>query len=198
MKSALRASMVPALLTLAGCAGWPSPAGRADGIDPAGVGVYLTELRRLKEADPATQAEIYAQVREAFEDVPTTTHRLTLALMLGQPGHPWSDDQAAQQMLSELLAAPESLLPDEHALAVIQRLDIEQRLRLEAENQRLAALAAEAASRQDTDTERRLRDALAENRRLRAALEEAQAKLEAVTSIERSIRERDGEGGTTP
>jgi hypothetical protein len=37
-----------------------------------------------------------------------------------------------------------------------------------------------------------------ENRRLRAALEEAEAKLEAVTSIERSIRERDDDGEAKP
>ena len=192
--------MVPALLMLPGCAGWPQPpAAQAERrVEPAGVGVYLTALERLNEGDPATRAEIYAQARESFEDAPTTTHRFRLALMLGQPGHPWSDDTAAQSMLDELLAVPESLLPDERALAVVERRQIGERLRLEADIERLKALAAEAASRQDSETGERLRSAMEENRRLRAALEEAEAKLEAVTSIERSIRERDDDGETTP
>jgi len=200
LKSALRGSLVPAVLTLAGCAGWPqSPAVQAERrIEPAGVGVYLTELERLNEGDSATRAEIYAQARGAFEDAPTTTHRFRLALMLGQPGYPWSDDAAAQRLLDELLAVPESLLPDERALAVVERHQIAQRLKLEADIERLKALAAEATSRQEDASGEQLRRAEEENRRLRAALEEAEAKLEAVTSIERSIRERDADGQTTP
>ncbi|MGH8495700.1 MAG: hypothetical protein ACREVN_06160 [Gammaproteobacteria bacterium] len=158
--------------------------------EPAGVSIYLDDLRELSSGDPAVTAEIIARAREAYEDAATTTNRLRLALVLGQPGHPTTDALEAQGMLIELLATPESLLPDERALATIHLQEIEERLILEAENRRLHARIAEAANQRDAETEQRLRNALDENRRLREALDEAESKLEAVTSIERSIRDR--------
>ncbi|MBA3564488.1 MAG: hypothetical protein H0W33_10890 [Gammaproteobacteria bacterium] len=179
-----------------------TPAEDAPQVEPASVSVYLTDLRELSNGNPVAAAEIHEHARQAFEDAATTTNRLRLALVLGQPGHPTSDPGEAQHMLNELLATPESLLPDERALAAIHLQEIEERLILEAENRRLqariaAAAAAAATNRQDAESEQRLRDALEENRRLSEALDEAESKLEAVTSIERSIRER-GENGEVP
>lgn len=200
LKSALRKVLALGVFAVAGCAGWqpPPPAAAERREKPAEVSLYLTELKELRDGDPAVKAEIFERARTAFERAPTTTHRLKLALLLALPGHPSSDAVEAQRMLTDLLAVPESLLPDERALAAIQLLDIEQRLMLQAENQQLAAAMAEASSRHDVESERRLEKALEENRRLRGALEEAEAKLEAVTSIERSIRERDENDETSP
>ena len=53
-----------------------------------------------------------------------------------------------------------------------------------------AAAAAATAQRNDRSAQQ-LQAALEENRQLRLALDEARAKLDAITNIERSIRERE-------
>jgi hypothetical protein len=89
------------------------------------------------------------------------------------------------------LASRDALLPEERILATIHLRDVESRLVLNAEAQRVKRDADTTLSRQNEENSRRLRSALDENRRLRSELEEAQQKLEAITVIERSIRERD-------
>jgi hypothetical protein len=69
--------------------------------------------------------------------------------------------------------------------------DVEQRLILDAEAARLQqAVTAATAQRNDRNTQQ-LQAALEENRQLRLALDEVRAKLDAITNIERSIRERE-------
>jgi hypothetical protein len=165
--------------------------------DAEALEVYLTSMRALAEGDPVEQAEVFQEIRDAAERTPTTTNRLRLALALAVPGHPASDPAAAQHDLEELLATGDTLLPAERALATIHLKDVEQRLILDAEAERLRSDAETARTRQETETARRLDEALAENRRLRAELDEALQKLDAITSIERSIRER-GNGANTP
>jgi len=77
--------------------------------------------------------------------------------------------------------------------------DVEEQLVLQAENQRLR----DEASHDDTHdkllaTNRRLTAETDENARLRKALDEARAKLEAVTHLERSINDRGTSGTHTP
>ena len=48
-----------------------------------------------------------------------------------------SDPVAAQRQLSELLARPETLLPAERLLALVELQEVDQRLVLQAENKRL-------------------------------------------------------------
>jgi len=171
--------------------------GTADGtLDGDGIVVYLEIMRRLVEGDPVTQAETFLEVAAAASESPTTTNRLKLALAVATPGHPGSDAAEAQRRLSALLAAGAALLPEERMLVAIHLKEVEQRLILDTEAERLRAEAEAARARQDNESARRLQAALEENERLTKALEEAQQKLDAITNIERSIRER--ENGANP
>jgi hypothetical protein len=155
----------------------------------------LEMMSALPQGDPAHQAEVFQSAKDAAELTPTTSNRLKYALALAIPGHSGSDPVAAQRQLAELLATPQTLQPVERLLAMIELRQVDQRLVLQAENTRLR-----------TDEPRDYRDKLAavnrrlaaesdENAHLRKALEEARAKLEAVTHIERSINDR---GATAP
>jgi hypothetical protein len=155
------------------------------------IGLYLQNLRSLIEGDAVVQADVFRNLAAAADASPTTTNRLMLALALATPTHPASDAERAQRLLSELLAASDALLPEEHVLALIHLKDVEQRLILDAEAARLQeAMAAATAQRNDRNAQQ-LQAALAENRQLRAELDEVRAKLDAITDIEQSIRERE-------
>jgi regulator of replication initiation timing len=94
-------------------------------------------------------------------------------------------------LLNELLAAGDALLPEERVLVLIHLKDVEQRLILDAEADRLQrAVTAATAQRNDRNSQQ-LQAALEENRQLQLALDEVRAKLDAITNIERSIRERE-------
>lgn len=155
------------------------------------IGLYLETLRSLMEGDAVVQADVFRGVVAAADASPTTTNRLMLALALATPTHPASDAEQAQRLLSELLAASDALLPEEHVLALIHLKDVEQRLILDAEAERLQqAMTAATAQRNDRNAQQ-LQAALAENRQLREDLNEVRAKLDAITDIEQSIRERE-------
>ena len=164
-------------------------AGAADAAE--GLGIYLQTLRSLIEGDPVVQADAFRGVAAAADASPTTTNRLMLALALATPTHPANDDTRAQALLGELLAAGDALLPQERVLALIHLKDVEQRLILNAEADRLQRAAATAAAERNDRTSQQLATALEENRQLRAALDDVRARLDAITNIERSIRERD-------
>ena len=165
-------------------------------VEPIGLSLYLDTQETLVEGDLVAQAEVFADAERDFEWAPTTTNRLRLALALATPGHASTDSAAAQRMLNELLASPASLLPLELTLARIHLKEVEARLILAAENRRVQQDAASDAARRETTSQAQLDASLAETRRLRQALAEAESKLEAITSIERSIRERSNGDGT--
>jgi hypothetical protein len=154
------------------------------------IGSHLEMMAHLTQATPAEQAEIVRSSRDAAELAPTTSNRLSYALALATPGHGQADPAAARQMLTELLARPETLLPAERALAWVCLRDVEQRLILQAENSRLQSDAARIERERSVSTNRRLQAEIEENTRLKKALAEAQAKLDEIKRIERSIVER--------
>jgi hypothetical protein len=161
-------------------------AGAADSL-----GVYLQTLRSLIEGDSVLQADVFRNVAAAADVSPTTTNRLMLALALATPTHPASNAAEAQQLLNDLLATGDALLPEEHVLALIHLKDVEQRLILDAEAERLQRAVAAATTQRNDRSAQQLQAALDENRQLKAELDEARAKLDAITNIERSIRERE-------
>jgi hypothetical protein len=193
------------LLLIAALAGCTTLGGSADGreaVIPAvpdprptdvgdGLGIYLQTLRSLIEGDPVVQADVFRGVAATADASPTTTNRLMLALALATPTHPASDDTRAQALLAELLAASDALLPEERDLALILSKDVEQRLILNAEADRLQRAAAAATAERNDRTSQQLAAALEENRQLKAALDDVRARLDAITNIERSIRERE-------
>lgn len=178
-----------------GTRGDPPPEVRRVNQPEAGsINVYLETMRNLAHGDLAQQAEVFQQVNLAYLASPTTVNRLNLALALGTPGHASSDPIESQRMLLELLATPEVMLPAERALAEIHLKEVEERLVLRVENERLQRDSLRDQRAEADANARRLRAVMDENTSLRRALNEAQQKLNAVTSIERSIIERTENG----
>jgi hypothetical protein len=155
------------------------------------IDYYLSELELLASGDPASQAEIFADAQTGSQVTPGPQTNLRFALVLATPGHPETNSLQASSMLREVLAAPELLTQAEIALATIHLKSAERLASAESEVQRLRSILSRATQSQENATTRRLAAVEAENRRLRRDLAEAEEKLEAITSIERSIREQD-------
>ena len=151
---------------------------------------YLETLQRLMLSPPAEQAEMMAQTQREFDLAPTPSHQLRLALALAVPGHTGTDLARAQRLLRELLAAPETLLPVERALAFLELQKVDSQLTLTAENRRLQSDASRADRERLAAVNKRLQAQLDENARLRKELSEARAKLDAIANIEKSLSER--------
>jgi hypothetical protein len=163
------------------------------------IAPLLELMSSLPQGDPARQAELFQSAKDAADLTPTTSNKLRYAVALATPGYSGSDPVAAQRQLSELLARPETLLPIERSLALVELKEVEQRLILQAEIQRAHDDAAHDDMRDKLQaTNRRLAAELDENVKLRKALDEARAKLDAVTHIERSINDRPTNGSHTP
>ncbi|HEY4645986.1 MAG TPA: hypothetical protein VIH25_06860 [Steroidobacteraceae bacterium] len=197
LRRATRTAMVTAGVLVAACGILPQPLERtppspAQAPDPSlsVVAEHLEMMSHLVQATPSTQAEIVQSARDAAELAPTTSNRLKFALALATPGHGQANATTARQMLTEILATPEALLPAERALAWVSLREVEQRLILQAENAKLQGDAARLARERSAATNRRLQAEIEENARLKKALAEAQAKLDEISRIERSIVER--------
>jgi hypothetical protein len=168
-------------------------------VDLGPITPLLEMMSNLPQGDPARQAELFQTAKDAADLTPTTTNKLKYALALATPGYSGTNAVAAQRQLSELLARPETLLPIERLLAKVALKEVEQRLILQAENTRMRDEALHDEARDKLQTaNRRLAAESDENVKLRKALDEARAKLEAVTHIERSINDRGTSGSHTP
>ncbi|MEJ0038399.1 MAG: hypothetical protein WDO68_20360 [Gammaproteobacteria bacterium] len=151
---------------------------------------YLENLQRLVQSAPAEQAEIAAAAQREYDMAPTPSHQLRLALVLATPNHAATDLARAQRLLRELMAAPAALLPAERALAFLEQQKVDVRLALEAENKRLQSTVVRNDKDRSVAANKRLQAEIEENTRLRKELEEAQAKLDAISDIEKSLSER--------
>jgi hypothetical protein len=198
MPSATRLGMALATLAIsAGCTLFddgPSrdlpPAPESAAPEAALILDYLEVLERLTRAGPAEQAEIALAAQRAVDLDATVANQLRLGLVLALPGHGASDPAAARSWLGNLLASPEQLLPAELALAYVMYHDLNARLALLAENQRLLAEVGQEDRERLLAANRRLQALSAENARVKQELDEARAKLEAVADLERSLAER--------
>jgi hypothetical protein len=155
------------------------------------VEIYIDELGKIASGDPAAQAEIYADASSAAQLTPSASTQLRFGLVLAIPGHPESDPERAQSILREVLAQTLLLTPAEISLATIHLNNVERQIIANSEARRLRASSSRAAQTQEQATSERLATVEAENRQLRRDLEEAEQKLEAITSIERSIRDQE-------
>ena len=151
---------------------------------------YLDSLRRLVQAAPAEQAEIVAAAQREYDLAPTPSHQLRLALVLATPSHGATDLPRAQRLLRELMAAPAALLPAERSLAFLEQQRVDVQLALEAENKRLQTNVVRNDKDRSAAANKRLQAEAEENARLRKELAEAQAKLDAISDIEKSLSER--------
>lgn len=159
--------------------------------------LYLSDMYALVNGDPATQAEIYADTKSRAQLTPDTMTKLRFALVLAAPGHAETNELEAQSLFRELLSRPELMNSAETALATIHLQEVEQRLVLRSEIERIRSASSRAASSSSTEDAaiaQRIATVEADNRRLRQSLAEAESKLEAITNIERSIRGEQPEG----
>jgi hypothetical protein len=163
-------------------------------IDAPQANQYLNELRDLAGGDPATQAEIYADSQSAATLTPDAQTKLRYALVLATAGHPGTSIVESQRILRELLSQTEMMTSAEVSLASIYLNNVEDRIVLESELQRSRSSTSRAASSEQAALERRIASVESENRQLRESLAEAESKIEALSSIERSIREQSGNG----
>ena len=191
-----------AAVLLSGCSqtrGWLNSVGggASDASDePVILGApaadeYLVELSDLSSDDPALQAEIFADSQAAAQLTPNPSTTLRFALVLATPGHPESDPQQAQSILRELMTQTALMTPAEIALTTIYLKSTEELILLGSEARRLRASTNRAQRTEEAAINQRLANVEAENRRLRRELDDAESKLEAITSIEQSIRQQD-------
>ena len=152
---------------------------------------YLRELNDLVAGDPDKQADIFADASSAARLTPGPSTDLRLGLVLATPGHPASDPVQAQRLLSGVLERSELMTAAEISLARIALNSVDSVIVTNAQATRLQESTSQTARSEEQAISQRLATAEAENARLRRELEEAEQKLDAITSIERSIREQE-------
>jgi hypothetical protein len=154
------------------------------------IASYLDTCLRLAKGSPAEQAEILTTTSNEYGAAPTPSRVLRYAMVLSTPGHAGSDPVVAQRLLREVLASPETLLPAERALAFLQLQQVERQQSLQADVRRLQSGNERTANERIAQLTRRLTSESEENTRLKKALADAQAKLDAIANIEGSSNRR--------
>jgi cell division septum initiation protein DivIVA len=200
----MRHSIIAMALVLAGCssvadlrrdAKAPVAAPSADTVQAAQLNSYINAMSQLVQGSPAEQAELIAGARAAYDPARPGPGALRYGLMLATPNHPAHDAPQAQRLLREALSRPEMLSVTERALAIVELQRVESELRATAEVERLTGEVQRERDRQrntvsSPNLAKRLQTEMDENARLRKALDEARAKLDAIANIERSISDR--------
>jgi hypothetical protein len=190
---------------LAGCGSMPelpgerappiAPAPSNDVIQAAQLASYVQDLLTVVQGSPTEQAEVMARARAGHDQARLGPAVLRYALLLAAPGHPARDPAQAQRLLNEALARPELLSVVERALAAVELQRVDAELRLGTENERLVAEAQRERERQRNAPSvaalnKRLQTEIEESARLKKALDEAKAKLDAIADIERRNSDR--------
>jgi hypothetical protein len=197
-KLALPARITCFALLLAGCgASLPLkrdsqtlPAIDRNSTEASLVAGYLEICMKVARGTPAEQAEVLASAHNDYSAAPTPSRVLRYAMVLSTPGHAGSDPVVAQRLLREVLASPETLLPAERALASLQLQQVERQQSLQADVRRLQQAAERNANEKIAQLTRNLKAESDEVTRLRKALADAQAKLDAIANIEGSSNNR--------
>ena len=195
-------TLVAASVCLSGCSTTSKVGDWFRGKDPGGsdeaavIGApsadsYLSDLYELNASDERKQANITSDAESAARLTPGPSTKLRLALVLATPGHAGYDPARAATLLREVLDQQPLLTSSETSLATIYLNSIESLSEAANEASRLRSASERAAASEARAASSRISNLEAENRQLRDALAEAEQKLEAITSIERTIR--DGE-----
>ncbi|MEL6447967.1 MAG: hypothetical protein AAFQ62_08515 [Pseudomonadota bacterium] len=199
MASRLTACVAAALL-LSGCSSIGGLfEGGGDSIDsdvsqaPSTVQIYLADVDRLLGPDATAADRTWRELELDFERAPTTTNTLRLSLAMATPGHANTDLARADGMLTDLLQRPELLLTDEQLLASVHLALLRSRVSAESSARQASSTESRSNARELAAARAQLELLQADNTRLRGALAETEQKLAAITEIERTIRERDGE-----
>ncbi len=163
----------------------------------SGIGMYLDTLNRLANGNPAQQADVFYEVERDYTSAPTTATSLRYGAALVTAGHPAENLIEGKKLLERLLANPELLTPAEKNLVAFLVKDADARLQMQAEVRRLAATVDEHTRGQANLSQRLQSQVQAQSEeiaRLRRQLDDAQQKLDAIKTMEKSFIER----GVTP
>jgi hypothetical protein len=152
---------------------------------------YLSELHDFTNGNPRTQQEIFEDAQSESTLTPGPQTNLRYAMILATPGHAGFDPEMAQTLLRNVLQQESILTASEVSLATIHLKSVERQIALSSEARRAMATSSRAATSEEQASRQRLAAVEAENRRLQEELADAKEKLDAITSIERSIREQD-------
>jgi hypothetical protein len=171
----------------------PSIAGNANAGDDTAfygdVNDMLSMMEQLADGDEIVQAAWFSSAQAAVESSPTAHNRLKFALALSVPGHNGSDLAAAVDQLEALIASRQ-LLPRERMLATIRLQSVSDLLELRSAGTELDAALSDALAERDAKQAELTREQ-AKSAQLKDELQDATAKLDAITSIEQSISERE-------
>jgi hypothetical protein len=155
---------------------------------------YYELLHRYATVGAAEQAEILTNIRRDYEGSPNPGTTLRYAMAVAVPNQPATDLALAQKLLRQILSSPETLEPVEKATAFLELQKIDRQLALAGENRRLQGDAERDERGRIAALNRKLAAETDEKYRLRKALEEAQAKLDAIAQIERETTVRKSNG----
>jgi len=186
------------VVALVGCSGMPmtrsnepaAPSVDRNSTETAVISSYLDVCLKVARGSPAEQAEILTSASNDYSAAPTPSRVLRYAMVLSTPGHAGYDPVVAQRLLHEVLANPETLLPAERALAFLQLQQVDRQQSVQADNRRLQQSADRATNDRIAQLTKRLTTESDENARLKKALADAQAKLDAIANIEGSANKR--------
>lgn len=152
---------------------------------------YLSELYDLSYGNPRAQQDIFEDAQSEAMLTPGPQTNLRYGMVLATPGHAGFNPEMAQNMLRDVLQQESILTPAEISLATIHLKSVERQIALSSEARRALASSSRAATSEEEANRQQMATVEAENRRLREELADAEEKLDAITSIERSIREQD-------
>ncbi len=189
--------LAAAVFGLAGCgiaSDWfPSREKQTDQplvIEESEVSLYLRNMHTLATGTPDAQRRLFAEIQRRADRSPTTTSRLGLALAQATSGHGGTDIARGRATLESLLADPGLLVESERQLAGIVLNEIQLREQMAGASEAARRESIRGAAAESEQLRQSLAAERAQNARLAQALKEAEEKLSAITSIERSIRER--------
>ncbi len=152
---------------------------------------YLKELYELSSGDANKQADIFDDAVSAARLTPGPSSNLRYGMAMATPGHAGTDLGQAENVLNEVLEASELLTSSELSLATIYLSSVQHLISVSAEARSLSESTSRTARNEGLAANQRIAAIEAENERLRSELADAEQKLEAITSIERSIREQE-------
>jgi hypothetical protein len=184
-------------LLLAGCVGLQpaqpgssQPAQATAATAPANLAPYLDTIANMAPGDPERQKNELAAALSAAQQSPSAANTLRYALALGCAGHMYSNPVEAKRLLSDLLAGPNDLQPQEAELANAYLREFDARVALYAQLARQREESEQRLKANDSSADRRADALAAENAKLKKQLAEAERKLEAVAEMERSLQEQ--------
>jgi len=199
-------AILPTIALLAACAAL-QPGASKDVIPPATtlatppapvLSPYVETLAKMAPGDSTRQQAELESRRSAAQATGSPSDTLRYALAVGAAGYPSSNPVEAKQLITELLASPNTLEPLEVSFATAYLREFDARVALYAELARQREESEQKLRLLDATADRQADALAAENRQLKRALAEAERKLEAVAEMERSLLEQAGETPAEP